>query len=189
MKRIILLITLTITLNTSCNDECKGALIDLTTSLFPSVVGTVLAGVPFNIGAVIENAIPAVATCIGNTAGISNSNYKVNYGTSSGNYTSNEENADYAIGSIDSGDSITENFETTFTEPGFYELITITDSNGQVEEDNENNNTYFAENEYRSASQSTQSLGNPKSRLVFEVLPNPDFRPEEGMPKVIMIRL
>lgn len=174
--------------NISCSAECQGALADLTTNLATSVIGTVLAGQPFSIGATILNSVPVVSTCIGNEAGSSNSNYAVNYGTSSGNFTSEELNDNYSIPPIQAGSSFKDNFETTFTQPGFYELITITDFFNQVEEENENNNTYDGEVSFRSSSMTKNNFGNPHSRLVFEVLPNPNYIPEKGTPKVIMIR-
>lgn len=179
---------MTVSFSVSCNKECGGALVDLTTSLIPSVVGTVLAGVPFNIDAVIENAIPTLTACTGRTAGSSTSNYKINYGEQEGNFTSNEEDANYLIGSIASGNSITESFETLFTQPGFYELITITDFGNVVDEENENNNTFNTQTEFRAESTSDFDRGNPQSRLVFEVVANPDFTPERGMPRVFFTR-
>lgn len=187
MKKLLpFLMILTCFSAPSCSDECAGALADLTTDLATNVIGSVFTGNPFNIFASIKNLVPVVSTCVGNDAGPSMSNYRVNYGTSESNYTDKEIDEDYQIVGITAGSTEMENFETTFNQPGFYELITVTDVNNDVKEDEEDNNTYSAEAPFN---YSTSVKGNPRSRLIFEVLPNPDFTPDPDAPRVIFKRL
>ena len=102
MKKIILFVTLFSFTSISCNSECKKSLADLTTNLVSTGI-SILAGTEFNIGATILNIGKTVTDCINSNAGETTSNYKVNYGESEGNFTSEEIDDNYAIPPIAAG--------------------------------------------------------------------------------------
>ncbi len=191
MKKITLILFLTSFLHFSCNDDdCKDGIIDLITNLAVDASVTILAGAPFDVSATIQNAISVIDDCTasnGNESGPSVSNYKVNFGEEENNFTEEEMNQNFDIPSIMPDDQFNDDFETTFMAPGFYELITITDVNDSITEENEDNNTFVEELGFRISSPNVV-IGNPLSRLVIEVLPNPDFVWDGSTPKVLMVR-
>ncbi len=169
----------------SCSPKCESALADLITNIAFSGLQTVLAGQPFDVPNLIENAKNTTVECKGDIletlgAGASESRLKIDFDQSN-NFGTNKINNNFTVPEIPAGTKAVEQYSFSFNEPGDYRLITFCDDKSDVDERDETNNTSADANAKSGRYADPSSIREP---LIIRVLPNPNFVKKTGQPDV-----
>lgn len=167
----------------NCTKGCANALCDLTTEI-AIAVASAQTGAPINVPNLIRNTADAAAECLTEPAGESQSRIKIDYDVDdNGTFGQNQLNTNFYVPGINPDQTITENYEFVFNEPGDYRLITFCDDKLQVVERNENNNGSAPD--IFNAGRSQQAA---KQALIITVLPTPGFVKDPNAPNVQLLR-
>lgn len=173
--------------NLSCSPKCESALADLITNIAFSGLQTIVAGTPFDVPNLIENAKNTTQECKGDIletigAGASESRLKIDFDESAnGGFALNKLNNNFTVPEIPAGMKAEEKYSFSFNEPGDYRLITFCDDKSDVAERDESNNESADANAKAGRYADPSMVREP---LIIRVLPNPNFVKKPGQPDV-----